>query len=545
MEQLLATKLFIPPTRPKIVPRSRLIKQLNDGLNRRLTLVSAPAGFGKTTLVTEWLDNLWVDTKEENQIEDRIAWLSLDESDNDPVRFLAYFIAALNRVEKAQPQIGEGALSMLQSPQTPPAEAVLTLLINEITSTPCRMLLVLDDYHQIDAKPVHDALCFLLEHMPPRMHLVIATREDPPLPLPRLRARDQVTEIRAADLRFSPYEAAEFLHQVMGLDLSADDVTALETRTEGWIAGLQLAAISMQGCKDHKGFIQSFTGGHRLVLDFLIEEVLSQLSESIQHFLLQTAILSRLTGSLCDAITGQENSQETLEMLDRTHLFIVPLDDERRWYRYHHLFGDLLRQRLRQNHIERIPMLHYRASEWFEQNGFMDEAIEHALRAENFERAAHLIENALETVWVRSEDNKSRRWLEKLPFELVFSKPQLCIFHAWQLYLNGHVDEAELRLHTVEHVLEPLAPRTTELSSDRDVQPLDTDARKLLGRAAALRAVLNYSQGDAKGIIQHARQALNYLPEDDLLWRNSANMSLGDAYGFISLPGSIGWTGVE
>ena len=288
---ILATKLYIPPPRPKVVLRPRLIERLNEGLSagRKLTLISAPAGFGKTTLVSEWVAGC----------ERPVAWLSLDEGDNDPARFLTYLVAALQTIAA---NIGAGVLAALQSPQPPPTESILTALLNEITTIPDNFILVLDDYHVIDAKPVDHALTFLLEHLPPQMHLVIATREDPPLPLARLRARGQLTELRAADLRFTPAEAAEFLNQVMGLNLSAEDIAALETRTEGWIAGLQLAALSMQGHQDATSFIKSFTGSHHFVLDYLVEEVLQQQSESVQTFLLRTSILDRLCGPLCDAV---------------------------------------------------------------------------------------------------------------------------------------------------------------------------------------------------------------------------------------------------
>jgi LuxR family maltose regulon positive regulatory protein len=292
---------------------------LNAGLihRRKLTLISAPAGFGKTTLVSEWVAGS----------ERPVAWVSLDEGDNDPARFLAYIIAALRSIEA---NIGKGVSSALQSPQPPPIEAILTTLINEIAAVPDRVVLVFDDYHLIEAPPIHDALTFLLTHLPPQMHLVIATRDDPILlPLARLRARGQLTELRATDLRFTYSEAAEFLNQVMGLDLSVEDIAALETRTEGWIAGLQLAALSMQGHEDATSLIRSFTGSHRYVLDYLVEEVLEQQSESVQTFLLHTAILDRLTGSLCDALTGKDTGRATLEMLERANLFIVSLDNER------------------------------------------------------------------------------------------------------------------------------------------------------------------------------------------------------------------------
>jgi LuxR family maltose regulon positive regulatory protein len=426
-------------------------------------------------------------------------------------------------------------------------------LINEITAIPDQIVLVLDDYHLIETRSIHDALTFLLRHLPPQMHLVIATRVDPQLPLARLRARGQLTELRATDLRFSSSEAAEFLNQVMGLGLSAEDIAALETRTEGWIAGLQLAAISMQGREDTASLIKSFTGSHRFVLDYLIEEVLEQQSESVQAFLLQTAILDRLTGSLCDAVRFDiaetpsssektaDNSQATLEMLEHANLFIIPLDEERRWYRYHRLFVDLLRQRLRQTQLEQIPTLHYRASEWYEQNGFADEAIEHALRAEDYERAARLIEEHVDALWQRSEHVKLRRWLAGLPVELVFSKPHLCILHAWNLFTSGQQDAAEQSLRAAEKALEPslvLSPvegsdPTTETPSMERAQLPGSDRIKIQGRAAAIRAFLAFYRGDVQEIDKYARQALELLPEEDLTWRSTATVALGDAYSFV------------
>lgn len=343
--------------RPELVPRPRLIERLNEGLHRKMTLISAPAGYGKTMLVSEWVDKLRSDNPKDNQIENRVGWLSLDEGDNDPARFLSYFITALIQIEGIDAAFGKGALSMLQSPQAPPTEAILTSLINEFAEITDKLIFVFDDYHLIEAQPIHDALSFLLENMPPQMHLVIATREDPHLPLSRLRAGGQLTELRAADLRFTSSEAAEFLNQVMGLDLSTEDIAALESRTEGWIAGLQLVAISLQGQEDATSFIKSFTGSHRLVLDYLIEEVLEQQSESVQTFLLKTAILERMNGSLCDAVrfgftetpssskgtavTGQDDGQQILKYLEQANLFIVPLDNERRWLPYHYPYRHL------------------------------------------------------------------------------------------------------------------------------------------------------------------------------------------------------------
>ncbi len=345
--QILATKLYIPPPPPKIVARHRLIKQLDHELStwRSVTLISAPAGFGKTTLVTEWIASCGRPA----------AWLSLDERDNDVVRFLIYVIRALQTIS---PSLGDGLLDVLQSSQSSPVESILTEVLNEIAAIPEDFTFVLDDYHLTDAEPIDEALSFVVEHLPAQMHLVITTREDPALPLPRLRARNQLIELRAADLRFTPLEAAEFLNQVMDLELSAEDVAALETRTEGWIAGLQLAALSMKGNKDIAGFIQAFAGDHRYIVDYLVEEVLRRQSEDIRSFLLQTSILERLNGSLCDAVTFQPGGKARLEILQRGNLFLIPLDDKRDWYRYHHLFADVLRMHLMTEQPDLAEVLH-------------------------------------------------------------------------------------------------------------------------------------------------------------------------------------------
>ncbi|MDY6877489.1 MAG: LuxR C-terminal-related transcriptional regulator [Chloroflexota bacterium] len=557
---LLQTKLYIPPVRPELVSRPRLIERLNTGLDRKLTLISAPAGFGKTTLLSEWASG----RVSESASGRPAAWLSLDEGDNDPTRFLAYSIAALqtlalSQVEGIEANIGKGALSALQSPQPPPVEAVLTALINDIATVSQGdregrpYVLVLDDYHLITTQSVHDAVTFLLQHLPPQMHLVIASRDDPPLPLARLRGRGQLTELRATDLRFTSSEAAEFLNQVMGLALSAEDIAALEIRTEGWIAGLQLAAISMQGRKDVTGFVQSFTGSHRFVLDYLVEEVLEQQSESVQTFLLQTAILDRLTGSLCDALTGQDNGsteltasgQATLEMLDRANLFIVPLDDERRWYRYHHLFGDLLRVRLRQSHSDKIPMLQIRASEWFVQNGFIADAVEYALRAEDFERAANLLEDVADAEWERGGLKKLGGWLDVLPKELLFSKPYLCIFHACCLFVSGQQSAAEKSLQSVEKSLYQSTKGIDESTPGEQTQLLTPEQMKMRGRVAATRAVMAFYTGDIQGLTRYANEAFEYLPEEDLSWRSSAANALADAQDFIGDLGAAYRTRVE
>jgi LuxR family maltose regulon positive regulatory protein len=514
LETLLETKFFVPSIRPKLVSRPRLIEQLNKGVHRKFTLISAPAGFGKTTMVAEWI----------RQGDFLVSWLSLDDEDNDLTRFLTYFVSALNRTQGIETKIGEGALNILKSPQPPPASAILTTIINEITAIPEKIIFVFDDYHLIDNQLVNDAVAFLIENLPPQLHLVIATRQDPHLSLSRLRAQDQVTDLRAADLRFNSTETAAFLNQIMGLNLSPEDIAELETRTEGWIAGLQLAGISLHGSEDRGAFIKSFSGGHQLVLDFLIEEVLGQQPKNIQNFLLQTAILDRMTGSLCDALTGQDNGHQTLEMLDRANLFIVPLDNERHWYRYHHLFAAFLRQRLQQSQVYQTLNLYQIASKWYEQNRFIEEAIEYALRSQNFKHAVYLIESVADAVWQLGEHTKLQRWLDGLPIELVFSNPYFCIFHAWGLLSIGQEQTADRCLEVTEQVL---GNGTTPIESDRFSR---SERIKLQGRLAATRAFSAFYSGDIPGIIRFSLQALEYLPKEDLSWRCIATIALADAY---------------
>jgi LuxR family transcriptional regulator, maltose regulon positive regulatory protein len=509
---VLATKLYIPPPRTKIVLRRRLSERLNDGLHSKLTIISAAAGFGKTTLVSEWVA----------VCERPVAWLSLDEGDNDSTRFLTYFIAALQTIDA---NIGAGVLGVLQSPQPPPTESILTAMINEITTIPDNFIFVLDDYHIIDSKSVDNALTFLLEHLPPQMHLVIATREDPHLPLARLRVRGQLTELRAADLRFTPAEAADFLNQVMGLNISAENIAALETRTEGWIAGLQLAAISMQGHSDTTSFIKSFTGSHHFVLDYLVEEVLGQQSESIQTFLLRTSILDRLCGPLCDAVLGSPSAsgQETLEYLEHANLFIVPLDNERRWYRYHHLFADVLRMHLKAEQPDQVSALHRRASEWYEQNSSADNAIRHALAAEDFERAATLVELSI------PEMRRNRQgatvtelgWLKALPDELVHFRPVLCVDYAYALFGSGELGGVEPRLRDAERWLDTTTDTAGMVIVDEE------EFRRLPGMIALLRAAQALARGDMPEAVKNARRVLDLAPEDAHLMLGGAASVLG------------------
>ena len=507
-DALLLTKLYVPPPRSNLVFRPRLVEQLNKGLSsgRKLTLISAPAGFGKTTLVSEWIAGC----------ERPVAWLSLDEGDNDPTRFLTYLVAALQTIAA---NIGAGVLAALQSPQPPPSESILTTLLNEITTLPDHFILVLDDYHVIDSKPVDEALTFLLEHLPPQMHLVIATREDPHLPLARLRARSQLTELRAADLRFTPSEAAEFLNQVMGLNLSAEDIAALETRTEGWIAGLQLAALSMQGHQDAASFIKSFTGSHHFVLDYLVEEVLGQQSESVQAFLLRTSILDRMCGPLCDAVlpapstSGQETAgQETLEYLERANLFIVPLDNERRWYRYHHLFGDLLRQRL--GKPKEFAEFNLRASQWHEENGDLGAAFHHAIAAGDFVRAAGLAEAAWQGMEESFRTAAWLGWVKKLPEEVIRVRPVLCTLLGWAFANAGEPEASELRLQDAERCLDG-----SDVANEAQLKPLPA----MIALARAYNAQV---QGNPVTTVKYAELALQIIPEDDFVWRAKAISTL-------------------
>jgi LuxR family transcriptional regulator, maltose regulon positive regulatory protein len=506
---ILATKLHVPSSRRMVVLRPRLLERLNEGLaaGNRLTLVSAPAGFGKTTLVSDWVGGCGRPA----------AWLSLDEADSDQGRFLTYLVAAIQTVA---PGVGNGILAVLGSPQPPPIESTLTALLNELTGIQSDFVLVLDDYHVLDARPIDDAVSFLVEHLPPQLHLVIATREDPALPLPRLRVRGQLTELRGADLRFTPDEAAAFLNEVMHLDLSAEQIAALEARTEGWIAGLQLAAISVRGRTDVAQFIASFAGSHHFVLDYLVEEVLARQPEPVQTFLLRTSILDRLCGELCDALLLDVggSSQQMLEYLERANLFLVPLDTERRWFRYHHLFAELLRQRLRQSAVPSggEDEDHLRASEWFEANGLDIEAFEHAAAGHDADRAERLIEGRRMPLYFRGALVPIVGWLESLPTTVLDARPSLWVTYAQVLLSSGQNTGIEPKLQAAERALQDA--RT------------DDRTRDLLGRIASVRAFLVWSPDQVETIIAQSRRALEYLDPDNLPFRTAAALNLGHAY---------------
>jgi len=540
---ILATKLYIPPPPSKVVLRSRLIERLNEGLQRAssVTLISAPAGFGKTTLVSEWINNLRftnedlrLDTANESRtvnlkskIATQVAWLSLDERDSDLTRFLTYLVAALRTVA---PKLGEAVWEVLQVAQSqpPPAESVLTALLNEIITLPEKFILVLDDYHVIDSRPVDEALTFLVEHLPPQLQVVITTREDPALPLPRLRARRQLTELRAADLRFTPSEAAEFLNQVMGLSLSAEEVAALEDRTEGWIAGLQLAALSMRGHQDVHGFIRAFAGDHRYIVDYLIEEVLQRQPESVRSFLLQTAILERLNGPLCDAVTGQPGGNARLETLQRGNFFLIPLDEKRHWYRYHHLFADVLRMHLTTEQPDQVPALHRRASAWFEKNGSPVDAIRHALAGGDFERAASLIELAVPAMRRSRQDAILLGWMKALPDEVFRARPVLSIEYVGAIMSNGEIGGVEARLRNVERWL---ALTDDGLERPKDMVVMNEDEfRRLPGSIAMYRAGQALALGNLPDTMTYARRVFDLVPEDDHLARGAAAALMGLAF---------------
>ncbi len=487
---LLTTKLYSPPASTNLVLRPRLIEQLNEGETCKLALISAPAGYGKSTLIGEWSRNT----------EKPVTWLSLDENDNNLKRFLTYFVAAIQKIDES---VGLELLHTLEATDNPPLEPLFTTLINELSATNEQFYIVLDDYHVITLDTIHDSLDFFLLHQPQNAHLIVSGRVDPPFSLSRLRARGEMIEIRSNDLRFTESEVTAFLNDFAGLNLSPEEIVALLTRTEGWITGLQLAALSMRGRKDKQEFIAAFSGSHHYIIDYLIDEVLSIQPEEIQTFLLQTSILDRLNASLCDSVLGLSNSKEILHNLDETNLFLIPLDDERNWYRYHHLFADFLKQRLREKEANNIPELHRHASEWLKQNDFIIEAINHSLLGEDFVRAAQLVESIGPDMMMQSEFDQLASWLDAIPKEIVFSWPWLCIIQAWMCQRWARFDEGERYLLAAEQALENKS--TPEPMGGKKV---------ILGQVYALRALFALFRGQIPQSMEYATQALDYLPQD-------------------------------
>lgn len=511
-DPLLITKLRSPRLSIHSVSRPRLTRLVNEALQsgHPLTLISAPAGFGKTSLLCEWM----------LQSGCRVAWLTLDEEDNDPTRFWAYFIAALQTLQE---DLGENARAALsaQTQSAQPPELFLTILLNEIAGFSDPFALVLEDCHLINNPAIHAGLTFLIDHLPAQIHLIITSRADPSLPLPRWRAGSRLAEIRADDLRFTQEETSSFLTERLRLPLSSEEVAALVERTEGWIAGLQLAALSMQGRKDIVAFVADFTGSNHYIVDYLTDEILQRQPEGVQSFLLRTSILDRLCAQLCEAVTGQHGSQELLEYLEHANLFLQPMDDQRHWYRYHQLFVEMLRNRLRQQQPELVPGLQHRASEWYEENGLLDDAIRHALAGKDFERAADLVEaTANTTFWRRSEITLMLTWLEALPDDLVRRRPRLCLFHTWGLLLSGQLSTIEVRLNDIEAYLSQRKAGETETA----------EAQGLRGQVAAIHARLARIHNDLPRSIELCHLALEYLPADDLFLRGVITLNLGLAY---------------
>ncbi|HVB21577.1 MAG TPA: LuxR C-terminal-related transcriptional regulator [Ktedonobacteraceae bacterium] len=505
-DELLITKLSVPPVRSSLVARQRLVTQLDAGLGSKLILVTGPAGFGKTTLLSNWLHSC-------SSHSFPIAWLSLDAGDNDPVRFWTYVIAAL---QKLQAGIAEHVLTMLPSVQTRSLETLMTAFINALATLPGDVVLVFDDYHVIDAQPIHEAITFLLDYMPPQFHLVLASRSEPPFPLARLRARCHMIELTANDLRFSRDEAEAFFHDVMNLKLSNEDISALAQRTEGWIAGLHMVSIALQGRQNVSQFVNEFQGNHRYILDYLANEVLQKQPEHIQQFLLQTSILDRFNGSLCDAVTDQKNSQILIEQLEQANLFLVGLDDKRYWYRYHQLFVEFLYERLCRTSPDTMQALHHRAAQWHIRHGLTVEAIRHALAASEFSLAAYLIQKMAQTMLMRREVTTLLGWLAALPDSIVQDAPHLSLVYAWALIHANQLEAVEQYLLHAENALE--------------AGKVLGEIPNMRGEIAAIRARVTVFQGESSRTIELSQQALALLPEKAMPLRGEAALNLGIAY---------------
>jgi LuxR family maltose regulon positive regulatory protein len=495
---LLATKIAIPRISSDLLPRSYLIRRLDEATTRDLVLISTPAGFGKSTLLATWARGT----------ERPVAWLSLDGDDNDPVRFWRYVVAAVGSV---RPEIAKPALSLLNAPAQPTSKAVVTVLLNELAAHPDEFVLVLDDYHRIESSTVHEDLAFLLEQMPPGMHMVISSRSDPPIPLARFLAGGLLTELRAADLRFTLDESTNLLRRVWELNLPEASVAALEERTEGWVTGLQLAALALRGTSNPVQLIQEFSGSHRYILDYLTEEVLEQQPDDVRDFLLKTSVLDQLCGPLCDVITGRSDGQPMLEDLERANLFLVPLDEERRWYRYHHLFADLLLARLKSINAEQIPKLHRNAATWYEEYGLIIDAMRHALAAGETAWAVWLVEQHLEEILRRGEGETLRGWLAALPQEAVRSRPRLALAQAMAAFNTGHLQTAETLLDDAERALAIAPSEPYEPSIGKGISMLVNVPASI----ALVRASIVALRGDPERTIEFVHQAQAHLANDE------------------------------
>jgi LuxR family maltose regulon positive regulatory protein len=513
---VLASKLRIPTLRHGLVPRPRLTELLQRGTTPKLTLLSAPAGFGKTTLLAEWLDGSHVKAG-------RLAWLSLDPADKDPQAFWTSVVTAL---QKVVPGVGPAVLELIAG-RPLQTDLVLASVLHELTEAAGTAWLVLDDYHLVDSHDIGNGMAFLLDHLPPNVHIVISTRADPLLPLPRWRVRGELLEIRAAGLRFTPEEAAAYFNGAAELALTPDQVAALEQRTEGWIAALQLAALSLKDRADVTGFIEGFAGNDRYILDYLVEEVLQQQPAQVRDFLLLTSVLDRFTGSLCDAVTGGADGQHMLMALDRANVFMVPLDDRREWYRYHHLFADMLQARLLSEQPGQIPLLHQRASRWHEDHGQFPEAVRHALAAQDFDRAAHLMELAAAEIRRKRQEWLLLGWLKELPDAVIRRSPVLSVYYGFMLLASGKLDGVEPRLADAERALEAAPEGAPEGAASRwaDIEEIHT----LPATIAIYRASLAQAHGDVAATSMYARHALELASPGDHLSRGAAAGFLGFA----------------
>ena len=512
--KLLQSKIFIPPSRTDKVYRERLLTSLDEGNERKLTLLSAPAGFGKTTLLTDWL------SISNNQ--DRSAWLSIDTSDNDPVQFWFYLIASMQSIEG---NFGKDISEALSSTQPPPLDPMLVDLLNEISRIERPVTMVLDDYHLITEPKVNSGVQLLLENIPDLFHLVVSTRADPPWNLNRLRAGGEIIELRAEDLRFTQEEVTEFLNVTMGLDLSSEDVLTLDKRTEGWVAGLQLVAISMRN-QDPATFIKNFSASHKYILDFLVEEVLEHQPEYIRLFLMMTSILDRFNTDLCDTVTERSDSYDQLEYLEKSNLFLLPLDDDRNWYRYHHIFSELLQNQLKFKNPELLPILHQRASEWYEEEGFIDESISHAFASKDNRRVARLVEKYAPEMLQQNKYNLLSSWIEALPEEIIISSASLCVYKSWTRHWVGLRDGGEDYLLIAEN----LRSEYLDGNIGKFYTSGQLDENSLPGYVSAVRSHYAVINEDIQGAKVEAQYALDLLPEDDYYTRGSAAVALGAAH---------------
>ena len=497
---MLLTKLYIPSPGSNIVHRPHLIEKLDSGLSRKLILVSAPAGFGKTTLICDWIDQTHVPA----------AWVSLDRRDNEPSEFLRYLIAGLQTID---PDIGKTAFTLLLAPQQPESESIIALLLNDLIKFSRSLILVLDDFHLIQSREIIEIMKFIVDHLTSNLHLVVSSRSDPPLSISRLRSQNELLEIRAVDLSFTVNDSYQFLNKKLKLDLSIEDVKLLETKTEGWIAGLQLSALSMMGREDLSEFVRTLTGDNRFIMDYLLEEVLNMQSEEIKEFLIKTSILEKVSGELADNVLGTNNSQSILLHLEKSNMFIVPLDAQRKWYRYHHLFADLLRQRLNQFDREVIIHMHSVACDWYAKNGYITLAIEHAIEAGNYQEAMNLLNDSVEDLWKSGQHSTILKFGELLSEETIGCNPNFCLYYAWSLTSAGHLEMAEKILGKAEKLA------LADLSSQG----------VLYGKISVAYTYVLSSSRNTERIFHYCEQARKYLSEEDPLWYSWAWLSYGVA----------------